>query len=105
VIDDPLDVFVRSATATPDLSDRRVQTMMRGVMTRLDQPQQKDPSWTAAAWRILRTPLPRYAVQMLTAALFGVLFGSAIPQSGDRGQQQPLVSLISASAPSQPLGF
>lgn len=104
MIEDPLDAFMRSAAPSSDLSDRRVQTMIAGVMARLDRPQHKRPSWTAAWW-ILRTPLPRYAVQMLTAALFGVLFGSAIPKSDDRGQQQPLVSLISASAPSQPLGF
>ena len=104
MIDDPLDAFVRSAAPSPDISDRRVQSMIGGVMTRLDQPLQKAPSWTAAWW-VLQTPLPRYAVQMLTAALFGVLFGSTFPQSDDTGQQQPLVSLISASAPSQPLGF
>jgi hypothetical protein len=95
---------MRSATPSADLSDRRVQTLIQGVLLRLDQPRQACRPWTAA-WQILRTPLPRYAAQMLTAALFGVLFGSAIPQNSDTGRQPPLVSLISASAPSQPLGF
>lgn len=97
---DPLDVFVRSATPSVGISDKRVEAMMAGVMARLDRTPRH-----IAFWRWLRAPRPHYALQMATAALIGVLLGSALPQKDETVQQPPLVSLISASAPSQPLGF
>jgi hypothetical protein len=97
---DPLDVFVRSATPSVDISDKRVEAMMAGVMAQLDLTPRR-----IVFWRWLWAPRPRYALQMATAALIGVLLGSALPQKDETVQQPPLVSLISASAPSQPLGF
>ncbi|MDR3436344.1 hypothetical protein [Telmatospirillum sp.] len=100
---DPLDTFMRSASLPADIADDRVQAMMNGVLARLDQlpPVRRH----TAFWRFLSPPLPRYAVQMATAALLGILLGAALPQKEETVQQPPLVSLISASAPSQPLGF
>jgi hypothetical protein len=100
---DPLDAFLRSAAPPANPSDERVQDMMAGVMARLDQ-QPPARSW-GSVWRVLFAPVPRYTVQMATAALLGVLLGAALPQKEETVQQVPLVSLISASAPSQPLGF
>jgi hypothetical protein len=101
---DPLDTFLSSASPPPDLTDERVQVMMAGVFARLDQaPPPRRPR--SAVWRIFLAPLPRYAVQMATAALLGVLLGAALPQKEETVQQPPLVALISASTPSQPLGF
>lgn len=101
---DPLDTFMRSAAPPPDLTDDRVQVMVAGVFARLDQePPMRRPR-SALRW-IFLAPRPRYAVQMATAALLGVLLGAALPQKEETVQQPPLVALISASTPSQPLGF
>ncbi len=102
---DPLDSVLRGASPPADISDERIQTMIAGVLAQLDPIAPPRPSWRSILWRILLPPLPRYIVQMATAALLGVLLGAALPQKEETVQQPPLVSLITASAPSQPLGF
>jgi hypothetical protein len=99
---DPLERFMRSGSPSIDLSDDRVQTMICGVLSQLDQPQ-KGP-WITLR-RLLSPLLPRYVFQMAMAALLGGLLGTALPQRIEPVQHPPLVSLISASLPSQPLGF
>ncbi|PKU24371.1 hypothetical protein [Telmatospirillum siberiense] len=101
---DPLDNFVNSAAPPVKIADSRVHDLTTAVQMRIDHL----PSTGRIAFPPPSMPsvLPRYALPMATAALLGVLLGSAVlPQREAMAQRPPLLSLISATAPSQPLGF
>lgn len=101
---DPLDSFVKSAAPPVEISDERVHALTSAVQMLIVPPR---PRHGILSRRQPPIPpaLPRYALPMVTAALLGVLLGSTLQPRDEARQSLPLVSLISASTPSQPLGF
>ncbi|MDR3440222.1 hypothetical protein [Telmatospirillum sp.] len=102
-----LDDFVRSSLPPIDLSAARLSQLTTSVFAEIDRTPVGRPEFrpTAMFWQCLRGAFPRYAIPMVLAAIFGGLLGASLPQADKTVSQTPLSTLLTASAPSQPLGF
>jgi hypothetical protein len=104
--DRSLDDFLRDNQFPAAVSEERLALLTEKVWARIDQmPAAKAPGIVARIRLFLATPVPRYAIPMALALIFGSLFGASLPQPGKTETQAPLSTLISASAPTKPLGF
>lgn len=107
--DPRLDDFIRSTLPSPEISAARMQDLTSAVFARIDRaPARRSRWWSIPRWPVLR----RYALPMVLAAIFGGLVGAELPDTESTTTttvsttgEAPLSLLITASRPSQPLGF
>jgi hypothetical protein len=102
--DDEFDAMIRSSfppvAPSPERVDRVIGSVLATIEARTPRPDQTVPPWAIAAM-----PLPRYAMAMAIAAVLGSLCGVLLPNASKVADQPPLLSLITISTATKPLGF